>query len=73
MNFFAEQILTQRLKKTYDYQRRQVGGEGGRAGSMGWKCCEKLGYDDRCTTINIIRFIEFKKNNNCGGEKMSRS
>ena len=42
--------------KTYGYQRRQVGGEGW-AGSWGWKYC-KMGCDDCCTTINVIKFIE---------------
>ena len=38
MNFFAEQILTHRLGKTYGFQRRQGGGMEGWIGVWGWKC-----------------------------------
>ena len=44
----------------YGYQRRQVGGE--RNGLGVWDGnIVKLGCDDRCTTINITKFIGFKK------------
>ena len=50
-----------RLCKTYGYERRQVAG-----GGMGWRFWNgnvvKFGCDDGCTTINIIKFIELKKN-----------
>ena len=57
MNFFAEQILTHRLWKTYGFQMRQVGG---------WEDAlkvwdgnaEKFGCDDFCTPINVIKFIK---------------
>ena len=55
MNFFAEQILSQRLWKTYGFQKRQVGGWGD--GLKVWDGnAIKLGCDDHCTTIN--KFIE---------------
>ena len=57
MNFFAEQILTHRLRKTYGFQRRQVGGW--RDGLGVWDGNDiKLGCDDCCTTINVIKFTE---------------
>ena len=42
MNFFAEQILTHRLQKTYVFQRRQIGGGAGWGSTkgLGWKCYE---------------------------------
>ena len=62
MNFFAEQKLTHRLWKTYGYQRKQVAG---RDGLEVWDgSAIKLGCEDCCTTINIIKFIELRKNNN---------
>ena len=30
-----------------------------------WDGNVKLGWDDGCTTINITKFIEFKKINKC--------
>ena len=60
--FFAEQKVTHRLWKTYGYQRRQIEGEG-----VGWgfgdRNIVKLGCDDCCTTINILKFTEFKNIN----------
>ena len=58
MNLFAEQKLAHRLRKTYGYQRIQVGGEGMGWG-LGWKCCKVRFCNDVCTTINIIKFTEF--------------
>ena len=55
MNFFAEQILTHRLWKTYGFQRRQVGG-----GGMGRKSY-KIGCDDHCTIINVINSLNNQK------------
>ena len=40
MNFFAEQILTHRLRKPYGFQRREIGGVGGCTGALGWKYYE---------------------------------
>ena len=59
MNFFAEEILTHRLQKTYGFQRRQAGGWGEGLGVWGGNAI-KLGCDDHCTTINVIKFIEEK-------------
>ena len=54
MNLFAEQKRVHRLWKTYRYQRGQVGrGRGGRGVWDGNVL--KLGDDDGCTTINIIK------------------
>ena len=58
MNFFEEQKLTHRLWKTCGYQKRLVEGEG-KLGVWDGNVV-KLGCDDGCTTINIIKFIEFK-------------
>ena len=58
MNFFAEQILTHRLWKTYGFQMRQVGGWGGCTESLGWKCLKIclwwLLYTYKC----VIKFIK---------------
>ena len=57
MNFFAEQILTHRLWKTYGFQMWQVGGCGDVLGL--WDGNDiKLGSHDCCTAINVIKFIE---------------
>ena len=34
----------------------RLGGVGGCAGGLGWKCC-KIGCDDHCTTINVINSL----------------
>ena len=57
MNFFAEQILTHKLWKTYGFQMRQVG-EWGEALGVWDGNAIKFGCDDHCTTINVIKFIE---------------
>ena len=57
MNFFAEQIVTHRLWKTYGFQMRQVGGGGDALGVWDGNAI-KSGCDDHCTTINVIKFIE---------------
>jgi len=57
MNFFEEQILTHRFWKTYGFQRKQVG-EWGDAQGVWEGNAVKFGCDDRCTTINVIKFIE---------------
>ena len=49
MNFFSEQKQTHRLWKTYGYQRGQVGEGGWSENAL------KLGCDDGCTTINMIK------------------
>ena len=54
MNFFAEQILTHRLRKTYVFQMRQVGQLGDALGVWDGNAI-KLGCDDHCTTINVIK------------------
>ena len=59
MNFFADQILTHRLRKTYGFKRRQVGG---------WENALRLwdgntikfGCDDCCITINAKKKKRFK-------------
>ena len=57
---YNEQILTHWLWKTYGLQRRQFGGWGD--GLRVWNGRDiKLGCDVRCTTINVIKFIELKK------------
>ena len=45
--------------KTHEYQRRQSGG--GRDGLGVWDGSVKLGCDDGCTTINIIKFHKKRK------------
>ena len=57
MNFFAEQILTHQLQKTYGFQMRQVGELGDALRVWDGKAI-KFGCDDCCTTINVIKFIE---------------
>lgn len=54
---FIEQILTYRLGKAYDFQRRQVVGWGDVLGVWDGKAI-KLGCDDHCTIIIVIKFIE---------------
>ena len=51
MNFFAEQILTH--LKTYSFQMRKVGGWGDALGVWDGNAT-KFGFDDRCTTINVL-------------------
>ena len=57
MNFFAEQILTHRLCKTYGFQMRQVGGREDALHVWNGKAV-KFGCDDCCTPINVIKFIK---------------
>ena len=57
MNFFAEKILTHRFWKTYGFQMGQVGGWGD-ALRVWHGNAIKLGCDDHCTIINVIKFIE---------------
>ena len=57
VNFFAEQILTHRLWKTYGFQMRQVGGWGN-ALSVWDGNAVKFGCDDCFTPINVIKFIK---------------
>ena len=61
MNFFAKQVLTHRLWKTYSFQRKQVEGAVGDGLGVWDGNAIKLGCDDLCTTINVIKFIELKK------------
>ena len=64
MNFFAEQILTHRLQKTYVFQMRQVGGWEDRLGVWDENAI-KLGCDDHCTSINVIHSLSnIKKEQN---------
>ena len=56
MNFFAEQILTHRLWKTYGFQRRQFGRWGNVLGVWDGNPI-KLDCDDHCTTINVINSL----------------
>ena len=55
-HFFAEQILTHRLWKTYGLQMRQVGA-GDELGVWDGNAI-KLGCDNHCTIINVIKFTE---------------
>ena len=55
MNFSAEQILTHRLKNLG--LSKETGWGGGWAGVWDENAI-KLGCDDCCTTINVIKFIE---------------
>ena len=57
MNFFTEQILTHTLLKTYGFQMRQFGRWGGVLRVWEGNAI-KFGWDDNCTTINVIKFIE---------------
>ena len=54
---FAEQTLTHRLWKTYGFQMREVGGWGNGLGVWDENVI-KLGFDDHCKTINVIKFVE---------------
>ena len=56
MNFFAEQKLTQTLKNLWLPKERHGEWAGDWDGNV-----VKLGCDDICTIINIIKFTEFKK------------
>ena len=60
MNFFAEQMLTHRLWKTYGLWRRQFGGWGDALGLWVGNPT-KLDCDDHCTTINVINSLSNKK------------
>jgi len=57
VNFFAEQILTHRLKNLWFPNETGRGVEGMHWG-FGMELLYKLGCDDYCTTINVIKFIE---------------
>ena len=46
-----------RLWKTYGFQSRQIGGW---AGGLGWNAIKLQWFNDHCTTINVIKFIELK-------------
>ena len=53
---FAEQILTHRLRKTYGFHMR-VWGVGGVLGAWDGNAI-KLGCDDHCIAVNVIKLIE---------------
>ena len=55
----AEQTLTYRLWKTYGFQRKQVGGTH-RLGVWHGNAV-KLSCDDHCTTINVMKLIQYFK------------
>jgi len=57
---FAEQILTHRLRKTWDFQMRQFEGWGDGLGVWDGNAVQ-LGCDDHGTTLNVIKFTELKK------------
>ena len=63
MNFFAEQMLTHRLWKTYGFQRRQFGGWGDALGVWDGNPI-KLDYNDHCTTINVVNSLSNNKKRN---------
>ena len=61
MDFFAKQILTHRLWKTYGFRKRQVGRWGDALGVWDGNAI-KLGCEDHCITINVINsFSNIKK------------
>ena len=60
MNFFAEQMLTHRLRKTYGFQRRQFSGWEDTLGVWDGNPI-KLDCDDHCTTVNVINSFNNKK------------
>ena len=60
MNFFAEQILTHRLSKTYSFHSRQFGGWGDVLRVWDGNAI-KFGCDDHCTSINVINSLSNKK------------
>ena len=57
INFFAEQIMTHRLRKTYGFQMRHIRRWGDALRIWDGNAI-KFDCDDRCTTINVIKFIE---------------
>ena len=61
MNFFAEQMLTHRLWKTYGFQSRQFRGWDDVLGLWDGNPI-KLDCDDHGTTINVISLLNNKKN-----------
>ena len=60
MNFFAEQIVTYRIWKTYGFQRRQFWGLGDVLRLWDGNHV-KLHCDDHLTTINVINSLSKKK------------
>ena len=58
MNFFAEQIQTHRICKTYGFQMRQVG-EWRDALRVWGGHAIKFGCDNCCTPVNVITFIKY--------------
>ena len=54
-------ILTHGLGKTYSFQGDRLGGGGGDGLGVWDRNATKLGCDGRCTTINVIKSIKFKK------------
>ena len=56
MTFFAEQILTHRLKNFW-FPNETGGGQGDTLGVWDGNAI-KFGCGDHCTTINVIKFIE---------------
>ena len=60
MNFFGEQILTHRPRKTYSFQMRRAWGWGDVL--RVWdRNAVKFGCEDCCTTINVINALSNKK------------
>ena len=51
-----------RTDKTFGFQKRQVWGWGDVLGVWGGNAI-KLGYDDHCTTINVIKLSNKKTKN----------
>ena len=60
MSFSPKQILTQRLKKMYGFQRRQVG-VWGHVMEVWDGNAVRLGCDDNCPTTNVINSLSNKK------------
>ena len=60
MNFFAEQILTHRLSKTYGFQLRLVGRWGDALRVWNGNVV-KFGCDVCCTPLNVIKLIKKEK------------
>ena len=76
MNFFAEQMLSCRLWKTYGFQMIQVAEWGGCTGGLGWKCykiCLWVSfYNYKCNKIHWAIKNKYKKRKGNKGKKENK-